>query len=59
MRREVPEQTKHSPSAQARAHRIAAETARRDPYFTPQQGEERAAYYEREAERLERLSGSH
>lgn len=56
MRREVSEQTKHSPSAQARAHRIAAEAARRNPYFTPEQGEERAKHYEREAERLEGLA---
>lgn len=55
MRLEVPEQTKYSPSAQARAHRIAAEAARRNPWFTPEQGEERARHYEREAERLERL----
>lgn len=48
-------EAKHSPSAQARAHRIAAEAARRNPWFTPEQGEERAAYYEREAERLEGL----
>lgn len=44
----------HSPTAKAAALRVAAETARRDPYWTPEQGEQRAREYEREAERLER-----
>lgn len=49
-------QAQHSPTALARALRIAADTARRDPYWTPDDGEQRAQQYEREAERLEHLA---
>lgn len=45
---------RHSDPAMARAYREAAETARRDPYWTPEQGEARARYYEAEAERIEK-----
>lgn len=40
-------------ATKAREFRIAAETARRDPNWTPEQGERRARYYEAEAEKLE------
>jgi hypothetical protein len=52
----VPLHTKmaqHSPSALARAYRVAAETARRDPYWSPSDGEVRAKQYEQEAVRIE------
>jgi len=42
-----------SPPAMAAAHRIAAESARRNPFETPDDGERRAQYHEREAERIE------
>ena len=45
---------RHSATALARAHRIAAETARRNPYETPEQAERRAQHHEAEANRLER-----
>ena len=44
----------HSPSALARAYRVAAETARMDPFWTPEDGERRARQYLAEAEKLER-----
>jgi hypothetical protein len=44
----------HSPSALARAYRVAAETARKNPWWTPEDGERRAQQYEQEAEKLER-----
>jgi hypothetical protein len=44
---------RHSPKAVAQAYRIAAESARRNPFETPDQGEARARYYEAEADRLE------
>lgn len=43
----------HSPKALAQAHRIAADTARRNPYETPEQAERRAQHHEAEANRLE------
>jgi hypothetical protein len=43
----------HSDQAKAQAYRVAAETARRDPHYTPDEGERRAQWYEREAERYE------
>jgi hypothetical protein len=42
------------PAAVARAHRLAADTARRNPFETPEAAEQRARYYERRAETLER-----
>lgn len=39
--------------ALAAAYRQAADTARYDPFFTPEQREARAAYYESEAARLD------
>lgn len=33
--------------------RAAAETARIDPYWTPEQGEQRARYYEQKAKEAE------
>lgn len=44
---------RNSPAATARAYRECAETARRDPHWTPEQGEARARYYEQQAEKLE------
>lgn len=44
----------HSPTLKAAALRVAAETARRDPHWTPYEAERRAQAYEREAEKLER-----
>ncbi len=46
----------HSPSALARAYRIAAETEQRNPYFPPGERERRAAAHTAEAERLERIA---
>lgn len=46
----------HSDAAKIAAHRQAAETVRYDPHFTPEQGEERAAYYLAEAARIEALA---
>jgi len=45
---------RHSPAALAASYRQAAETARRDPHFSPSEGERRAAWYLAEAERYER-----
>ena len=42
-----------TPAAMARVYRIAAETARSNPFMTQDEGEARARYYLREAERLE------
>ena len=44
-----------TPEAMARVYRIAAETARSNPFMTQDEGEARARYYLREAERLEAL----
>lgn len=44
---------KHSPTALRRAYLEAAEAARKNPYFTPDFGEERAREYLAEAEKLE------
>lgn len=46
----------HSPQALAQAYRIAAETARCNPFEDPQAREARAAHYLAEAERLERMT---
>lgn len=46
---------RHSDQAQAAAYRMAAETARVDPFWTEEQQEARARFYEQEAERLERV----
>lgn len=43
-----------SDAMQAAAFRKAAETARVDPYWSEQEREARARYYEAEAERLEK-----
>jgi hypothetical protein len=43
-----------SPAARAQRFRIAAETERNNPYFTPDERERRAAYYEQQAEACER-----
>jgi hypothetical protein len=42
-----------SPRAMAHHFRVAAETERRNPFFTPDQAESRAKFYEAEAQRLE------
>jgi hypothetical protein len=42
------------PRAVARAHREAAETARRNPFETPDAAEARARYYEAQADAIER-----
>ncbi len=48
---------RHSPDARAEAYRAAAETARRNPFETPEAAEQRARFYEAEAARLQgRLS---
>lgn len=47
---------RHSDEAMARAYRIAAETARRDPNFTPDEGERRARAYESQAQQYESRS---
>lgn len=47
-----PDLIRNSPPELARAFRVAADTARRDPHFAPDEAERRAAYYEREAERV-------
>lgn len=44
----------HAGAPLADAYRAAAETARRDPHFSPDEGEARARAYEAEAERIER-----
>ena len=41
------------PAAIARAHRLAAETARLNPFETPDAAERRARYYEQQAEQVE------
>ena len=41
---------RHSAPALARAYREAAETARKNPYETPEKSERRAKHYEAEAE---------
>lgn len=47
---------RHSPHAMAKAYREAADTVRhRDPYWTPDEAETRAKFYEQEAARLERV----
>lgn len=46
----------HSPSAMARAYRIAADTERHNPYFSPAERTQRADAHLREAERLERIA---
>jgi hypothetical protein len=42
-----------SPRAMAQAFRVAAESARINPFETPDQAERRAQHYEAEAQRLE------
>lgn len=49
-----PDLIRNSPPELARVYRIAADTARRDPHFTPDAAEARARYYLAEAERLEK-----
>ena len=44
---------RHSDAALAAAYRCAAETARRDPHFSPEEGERRARAYEAEARKYE------
>lgn len=46
----------HSPSAMARAYRIAAETERHNPYFPPAERAQRADAHLAEAERWERIA---
>jgi hypothetical protein len=48
-----PDLIRNSPPALAKAFRLAADTARCDPHFTPEAAEARARYYLSEAERLE------
>lgn len=48
---------RHSPQALASAHRVAADTERHNPYFTPAERAARAAQHLAEAARLERLAG--
>lgn len=43
----------HSDQAKAQAFRLAAETARRDPHYTPDEGERRAQWYEAQAKQFE------
>ena len=40
--------------ALAKAYREAAETARKNPYETPEKSERRAKHYEQEAQRIEK-----
>lgn len=47
----------HSDQAKAQAFRVAAETARRDPYWSPEDGERRAQAYEAQAREIERRCG--
>lgn len=51
-----PDLFRNSPGALAKAYRVAADTARVDPHWTPQEGERRAREYENEAARLEALA---
>lgn len=44
---------RHSDAALAASYRLAAETARRDPNFTTEEGERRARHYEAEARKYE------
>lgn len=43
-------------AAKAAQFRAAAETARRDPHYTPDEGERRARYYESQAQQYERTT---
>lgn len=45
---------RHSAPALAAAYREAAETARKNPYETPEKSERRAQHYLAEAERIEK-----
>ena len=56
MKPHQPDLIRNSPPELAKAYRLAAETERRNPHFTPDAAEARARYYEREAERLERAA---
>lgn len=47
---------RHSAPFLAKAYREAAAAARLDPHWTPDEGEKRAQYFEREAARLEHLA---
>lgn len=47
----------HSDQAKAHAFRVAAETARRDPYWSPEDGERRAQAYEAQAREIEQRCG--
>ena len=49
-----PDLIRNSPPELAKAYRLAADTVRRDPHWMPSEAEKRAAFYEREAERLEK-----
>lgn len=49
---------RHSDAAKAHAYRVAADTARVDPFWTEEERAKRAAYYEAEAKRFERKRGS-
>jgi hypothetical protein len=41
------------PAKMAESYRIAAETARCDPFYSPDEGERRARYYEAQAREWE------
>lgn len=44
---------RHSDAAKANAYRVAADTARVDPFWTEEERAKRAAYYEAEANRFD------
>lgn len=48
-----PDLIRNSPPELAKAYRVAADTERRNPYFTPDEGERRARHYEAKAQALE------
>lgn len=48
-----PDLLRHAPPELAKAFRAAAESARTNPFETPEQCEARARYYEAEARALE------
>ena len=52
-----PDLIRNSPPELSEAFREAARTERRNPYFAPDEAERRAAYYERQAERVLREAG--
>jgi hypothetical protein len=47
---------RHGPEKMAESFRIAAETARRDPFWSPEEGERRARAYEAQAREWETIA---